>query len=121
MRKAFLTISVILLFCSYAKAQTTPCNQLIDYVYKNGRAKDKFDSFLFRYSSWLKEVESYTIDNKIVVIATLSNNGLNKQYIFCDVPPKVWDSFYNNRMFLLDKTVGEQFHEYIYSYKCNCQ
>ena len=114
-------MSVIIFFCNSAKAQTAPCSQLIDYVYRNGTSKDKIDSVLFTYSSWLKGVESYTIDNKIVVIATLNKNGSTKQYIFCDVPPTIWDTYYKNRMLILDKTLGEQFHEYIYGYKCDCQ
>lgn len=122
MKKIVFIILVILISFDSALAQVTSCDQLIDYVNKNGSRKDRIDSAL-NESSWLKKVESFTIENSIVVIAELytDEHYLNsKKYIFCNVPEMEWDAFNNNRKLLLAKSLGELFHEYIYEFKCNC-
>jgi hypothetical protein len=124
MKNSIVILSVAFLFSfSSLKGQTTSCRQLIEDVYKYGTSKGTIDNSLFLTSEWLKKTEAFSIDNSIVVIAefyTNESHSSSQRYVFCGVPPSNWDTFYDNRMLLLDKSLGEQFREYIYDYKCNC-
>jgi hypothetical protein len=124
MKKIIFVLSVVFLFSfNSLKGQTTSCSQLIEYVYKNGTNKGTIDNSLFLTSEWLKKTEAFSIDNSIVVIAefyTNKSHSSSQRYVFCDVPSSNWNTFYNNRRLVLAKSSGEQFHEYIYDYKCNC-
>jgi hypothetical protein len=123
MKKIFIVLSVLFLISfNSVKGQTPYCSQLIEYVYKNGTSKNAIDNGLQIKSEWLKKVEAFSIENKIVVIAEMYSDDSHfstKKYIYCDVPPFNWDSFYNTRMFI-GKSLGENFHKYIDEYKCNC-
>jgi len=123
MSKTIFILSVLFL-CSFSslKGQTTSCTQLMAYVKTNGISKGTIDNSMFINSEWLRKTEAFSIDNSIVVIADFYDKSHYsfKSYIFCGVPSSNWDTFYDNRMLLLDKSTGEQFREYIYDYKCNC-
>ncbi len=119
----FILSALFLISYNSVEGQTTSCSQLIEYVYKNGTSKDVIDNGLQINSEWLKKVEAFSIENKIVVIAEMytdKSHYSTKKYIYCDVPPFNWDSFYNSRMLILNTTLGERFHQYVVDYKCNC-
>ncbi len=121
MKKIIFIITIVLSSFIEINAQSVSCQELMDYVYSKGSRKDAIENYLLTKSSWLNSIESYTVDNKIVVIAGIKNNGYEKKYIFCDIPSKVWDIFYGNRRLILNKTIGEQFREYIFPYQCECK
>ncbi len=121
MKKIIFILAIVSSSFIDIKAQSISCQELMDYVYNKGNRKDYIETHLLTRSAWLSSIESYTVDNKIVVIAGIKNNGYEKKYIFCDVPSKTWDTFYGNRMLILNETIGEQFREYIFPYQCNCK
>lgn len=51
------------------------------------------ESYLLLNSSWLNSIESYLVNDKIIIIASIKNNGFEKPYIFCNIPPDVWNTF----------------------------
>jgi hypothetical protein len=114
---------MLLLTFNSLTGQTTSCRQLMEYVSMNGTSIGVIDNSMFINSEWLRKAEAFSIDNSIVVIADFykdKNHSSFQRYVFCSVPASNWDTLYNNRMLLLDKSLGEQFHQYIYDYKCNC-
>ena len=103
-------------------AQDVSCEDLMDYALDEGYRIGTVSSILLYNSSWLKEVEAYSISNTIVVIAEIKQDeyGFNtKKYIFCGIPKSNWDAFCYG-LYDSDKTYGERFHKYIYDYKCEC-
>lgn len=122
MKRIIILSAVIALSILSVTAQEVSCTDLMDYVKQEGNRKATVSSVQLMHSSWLKEVEAYTIENTIVVIAEIKRDewGINtKEYVFCGIPSSNWDAFYggwNDR----DKTFGERFRKYIFEYKCNC-
>jgi hypothetical protein len=105
-----------------SSSQEVNCDDLIDYVKTKGYRKGTVSSISLINSDWLKEVEAYTIDNLIVVIAEIKKDewGINtKKYIFCGIPDSNWSDFYYG-MNDVGKTYGERFHKYIIDYQCKC-
>ena len=103
--------------------QEIKCNDLIDYVVKNGTYKDSVFPIQLINSDWLNKVEAYSIENKIIVIAEIKSKELfskNKKYIFCGIPNENWNAFYVG-LYDMDKSYGERFHKYIFDYKCECK
>lgn len=121
MKKIILILTFISFFHINVNAQSYSCQELIEYTYRNGEKKDVMESYLLLNSSWLNSIESYLIDGKIIVIASIKNNGFEKPYIFCNIPNDVWDTFYGNRRLILNKTIGQQFHDYIFPFQCDCK
>ncbi len=111
-----------LLFSTSLFSQTVSCEELITYVKKNGDEKATVNSWQLINSSWLKQVQAWEINNTIVVIASIKKDEysiLAKDYIFCEIPSRNWDNFYNSWNDV-GKTYGEKFHKYILDYACNC-
>ena len=101
---------------------TIKCKALIEHVRLYG---DNFQSvdLLRLSSSWLKEVKAFEVYDKIVVIAQIYISEARiatMEYIFCDIPRRNWDKFYEP-IFNTNLTYGEKFHEYINPYKCDCE
>jgi hypothetical protein len=91
-------------------------------VEENGKKKETVSSYSLIYSTWLKEVTAYSIEDVIVVIASIKEDQYSyftKKYIFCGIPENNWSSFYYG-LYDLNKSYGERFHKYIFDYKCNC-
>ncbi len=110
----FMSISIV-------SAQDVSCNELIDYVKKEGKYVGSVSVFQLLNSEWLKEVEAYSINNTIVVIAKIQvNQYTTKKYIFCGIPKTNWDNFYVG-LNDLTKSYGERFNKYIMDYTCNCK
>jgi hypothetical protein len=122
--KTILTLSFLIIYTISGLAQSLTCDELINYVEKNGKEKDNVNTFVLS-SDWLKNVTEYTIHDKIVVIAEIQHGSLSwetKKYIFCDIPVENWDEFHPISPFTGAKMLsyGEKFHKYIYDYKCIC-
>lgn len=121
MKKIIISF-VFFLFSSSIFSQAVDCEDLIDYVKSNGSRKATVNSWQLINSEWLKEVEAWEIDDAIVVIASIKKDQytfLAKDYIFCGIPSRNWDNFYNSWSDV-GKTYGEKFHLYIIDYICNC-
>ena len=121
MKKIIFVITFALCSFSGVIAQSNTCQELINYVEQKGTSKEDIENYHFQNSSWLYSVKSYTVNNKIVVIAGIKNNGYVNKYIFCDIPSDVWETFYRSRVFILKETLGERFHKSIFQYKCACK
>jgi hypothetical protein len=93
----------------------------MEYVQENGTKTGNVSALSLMYSTWLKDVTAYTIEDKIVVIAEIKKDeyGLStKKYIFCGIPKQNWENFYwgvND----FGKSYGERFNKYIMDYRCN--
>lgn len=121
MKKTTITF-IFLLFSLPIFSQTVDCEDLIEYVKSNGTSKATVNSWQLIDSDWLKKVEAWETDNAIVVIASIKKDQytiLAKDYIFCGIPSRNWDNFYNSWNDI-GKTYGEKFHLYIIDYICNC-
>jgi hypothetical protein len=121
MKKSILVLFLIATSIS-AIAQTVNCEELMAFVKRNGREKATVSSLQLFNSSWLKEVKAYDIENTIVVIASIKKDEYTlfaKDYVFCGIPSRNWDSFYNSWVDI-GKTYGEKFHLYIIDYICDC-
>ncbi|MEI6755354.1 MAG: hypothetical protein WCK78_19620 [Paludibacter sp.] len=102
-------------------AQDVSCDELINYVKKEGHYIESVSALQLLNSEWLREVEAYSIDNTVVVIAKIQQNQYStKRYIFCGIPRSNWNNFYVG-LNDLTKTYGERFHKYIIDYNCNCK
>jgi hypothetical protein len=122
MKRIFMLVSLTVLSMLSAKAQDVSCQDLMDFVKQNGYRKGTVNTYQLTNSSWLTEVEAYSIENTIVVIAEIKQDewGINtKEYVFCGIPSSNWDAFYHG-LYDRDKTFGERFRKYIFEYKCNC-
>lgn len=114
----------LLFFCCFLTtySQNVSCEELIDYVRKDGYKKGTVSSTQLINSSWLKEVEAFEINNAIVVIAEIKKDEWgfsSKEYVFCGIPSSNWSAFYYGT-YETGKTYGERFHKYIIDYVCNC-
>ena len=121
MTKKIITIFIsCFIFISLTFAQDIKCDDLINYIEKEGRYIESVNAIQLLTSTWLKEVIAYSIENTIVVIAKIQQNQFStKKYIFCGIPKSNWNNFYvgiND----MSKTYGERFHKYIIDYQCNC-
>ena len=117
-----LLIFSTFLFSSFSFSQTVKCEDLIDYVKKEGSRKSSISPINLVQSSWLSDVKSYKVEGKTVVIATIKKDtyGIRTQdYIFCGVPDTNWSRF-SNGIFDTGLSIGERFHKYIMDYQCNC-
>lgn len=120
MKKRYFTLLVGWFLSISLMAQDVSCNELIDYVKKEGRYIESVSAIQLLSSAWLREVEAYSIDNSIVVIAKIQQDQYStKRYIFCGIPRSNWNNFYVG-LNDLTKTYGERFNKYIMDYKCNC-
>ena len=102
-------------------AQQTSCESLIEYVEENGYKKGSVGAMQLLQSTWLKNVEAYSINNSIVVIAEIKKDSYGfstKQYIFCGIPESNWEYF--SGFYSLTTTYGERFQKYIIDYQCDC-
>ncbi len=98
------------------------CKELIEYVKLYGDNIQSLDALRLS-SSWLKEVKAYEVNDKIVVIAQIYKGEVRiatMEYIYCDIPRRNWDKFYEP-IFNTNLTYGEKFHEYINPFKCDCE
>ena len=105
-----------------AKAQEVSCEDLKNFIEKEGVYVSSFSSFTLD-SSWLRKVTCYTYDSKYYVIAEIKKNEysyITKSYIFCGIPYSNWSNFKNGYNYSDSRTYGERFHAYIIDYQCNC-
>lgn len=122
MKQIVTFISVMILSVLSVGAQEVSCSDLMEYVQQNGFRKGTINSYQLFNSSWLKEVEAYSIENVIVVIAEIKRDewGINtKKYVFCGIPSSNWNAFYTG-LYDTNTTFGERFRKYIFEYKCDC-
>jgi len=106
----------------FLKAQNYSCDEVMKFIRSNGYKKGSVSTFALLNSSWLKEVNAYTYENEIYVIAKIKTSEYSfsgKEYIFCGVPSSNWNSF--SGLSFSDETYGEKFHKYIIDYTCNCK
>jgi hypothetical protein len=116
----FMFLLITLLSASL-KGQQMSCDDLIDILESEGYNEGTVNTSLVN-SSWLKSANAYEYDGRLFVIAEIKSNEFNwsaKEYVFCDVPERNWNSFKNGYL-NIGSTPGERFHEYIFEYKCNC-
>ena len=116
-----LILTIGLFVSMHLNAQQTSCEDLIEYVEKNGYKKGSVGAMQLIQSTWLKNVEAYSIDNTLVVIAEIKKDSYGfstKHYIFCGIPESNWDYF--SGFFSLTTTYGERFQKYIIDYQCDC-
>jgi hypothetical protein len=102
-------------------AQQTSCESLIEYVEENGSKKGSVGAMQLLQSTWLINVDAYTINNTLVVIAEIKKDSYGfstKQYIFCGIPESNWEYF--SGFYSLTSTYGERFQKYIIEYQCDC-
>ena len=103
-------------------SQSVSCEDLMEYVKKEGYRKGSVTSILLIDSSWLNEVEAWKVDDVMAVIAEIKKDqwGISTQkYIFCGIPSSNWSAFQYGT-YDYGSTYGERFHKYIMDYKCNC-
>jgi hypothetical protein len=113
----FLLLSTIIL-----NAQTPSCDEVMKFIKSNGYKKGSVSSYQLINSSWLKEVNAYTYDGDIYVIAKIKTDNYDywgKDYIFCGIPSRNWSDF--SGISFNQETYGEKFHKYIIDYICNCK
>jgi ribosome-interacting GTPase 1 len=83
MKKKYLLLFIgVFMAVFMAKAQDVSCDELIDYVKKEGRYINSINAIQLLTSDWLREVEAYSINNTIVVIAKIQQNQFTKQKIY---------------------------------------
>lgn len=120
MKKRYLTVLIGCFLTISMVAQDVNCDDLINYVKKEGQYIESVSAIQLLNSAWLREVEAYSIENSIVVIAKIQQDQYTtKRYIFCGIPRSNWNNFYVG-LNDLTRTYGERFHKYIMDYKCNC-
>jgi len=114
---------IVLVLCSTMSiAQTVSCNDLIQFLEKEGYHSGSVNAFEMN-SSWLRKVTAYTYDYKIYVVAEIKRNEYSIQttkYVFCGVPSMNWQDF-RFKGYRDSDSYGERFHKYIMDYQCNCQ
>lgn len=118
MKKLIIFSSI--LFTCLANGQDISCNDLLDFITEEAYEEDSVGSIRLMDSSWLNGVEAYSYDGNLFVIANIKSDEIsyrNKEYIFCGVPEENWKKF---STYKLNKSYGEDFHEYIMDYQCNC-
>lgn len=115
-------ILMLFIFPISINAQNYSCDEIMKFIKSNGSKKGSVSSIQLMNSSWLREVNAYSYDGEIFVIAKIKTSDYDiwgKEYIFCGIPSKNWSSFsgYN----FGNETYGEKFHKYIIDYVCNCK
>jgi hypothetical protein len=105
-----------------AKAQEVSCEDLKNYIEKEGRYYSSISSYTLN-SSWLYKVTCYSYDMKYYVVAEIKANEYSyqtKSYVFCGISFSDWYDFSNGKGYNDKRTYGERFHDYIMDYQCNC-
>lgn len=122
MKEAKLKVTMAFLLCAnFIFAQTISCDDLYNYVIKNGFKKSTIYNYTLN-STWLKEVTAYSLEGKIYVVAKIKKDEYGfstSNYIFCGVPEMNWLNFEYPK-YGDDSTYGERFHQLIRDYECNC-
>ena len=119
--KKIIVVVILYFSTSIAFSQSVGCNDLYDFIVKNGTRKASLASYTLN-SSWLTKVTAYTYEYKIYVIAEIKPEEYSfktSSYIFCGIPSQNWNNFQYGGYGESD-SYGERFHKYIIDYKCNC-
>ena len=106
---------------SNSYSQEVSCNDLLNFIVKEGYSKATISSYVLN-SSWLYKVIAYEYEYKTYVIAEIKKSEYSYEtstYIFCGIPNMNWSNFQYGAYGDV-KSYGERFHKYIIDYKCNC-
>lgn len=121
MKKILLIIIFAFTFVG-AKAQEVSCEDLKNFIEKEGRYYSSVSSITLN-SSWLYKVTCYSYDMKYYVVAEIKKSEYSyqtKSYVFCGISFSDWYDFSNGKGYNDKRTYGERFHDYIMDYQCNC-
>jgi len=119
--KFILMTMAPILWTTVSVAQTVTCDELIEFIEKEGYHSGSVSNFEMN-SSWLYKVTAYTYDYRLYIIAEVKRNEYSTQttqYVFCGVPSMNWQNF-RFKGYGDSDAYGKRFHKYILEYQCAC-
>lgn len=120
MKKTILVI-MFSAFINISYSQEINCNDLLNFIVKEGYFKSSLSSYILN-SSWLYKVTAYEYEYRTYVVAEIKKSEYSYQtskYIFCGIPNMNWSNFQYG-IYGDSQSYGERFHKYIIDYKCDC-
>ena len=98
------------------------CENLLNYVKNNSETIKNLNNNKLN-SSWLKNVSIRKSKNNnyfIIAILKKKNSFTTKEYVYCGITPKDWNSFVKNEIGQ-SESYGERFWKIIEPKKCDCR
>ena len=120
--KKLITLITLIIFSIGAYSQEVSCEDLKNFIEKEGRYYSSVSSITLN-SSWLYKVTCYSYDMKYYVVAEIKKSEYSyqtKSYVFCGISFSDLYDFSNGKGYNDKRTYGERFHDYIMDYQCNC-